>query len=122
AETLHLYHAALNQEGIGVVSLAPAISLQCLQKKLPRSQLVRVMPNTPSAIHRGVTGMVANALLDIEIKTLVEQLFSSIGICAWVADEKQLDVVTALSGSGPAYYFCIVEIFIKKAIEKGLPE
>ena len=63
------------------------------------------MPNTPALFQSGVTGLFANEVVDNEQKSLVESILSSVGECFWVNEEKLIDAITAISGSGPAYFF-----------------
>ena len=83
--------------------------------------IVRAMPNTPSLLRCGATALFANAFVSHEHRNKVESIFRAIGVIEWVEDEKWLDVVTALSGSGPAYFFLLMEALQKAAVECGLP-
>jgi len=69
------------------------------------SAIVRSMPNTPALLGKGATGMMANDAVNDEQKALAEQILGAVSQCLWVEDEKMIDAVTALSGSGPAYFF-----------------
>ena len=71
--------------------------------------IVRCMPNTPALVQTGATGLFANAHVSASQKTQADALLQAIGIVNWVAAEAQLDAVTALSGSGPAYFFLVME-------------
>ena len=82
--------------------------------------LVRVMPNTPSLVGKGAAGLFANAAVTAEQKTMVQSVFESIGSALWVEDEEQLHGVTALSGSGPAYFFLMLEALEAAATEAGI--
>ena len=82
--------------------------------------LVRVMPNTPSLVGKGAAGLFANAAVTGEQKTMVQSVFESIGSALWVDDEEQLHGVTALSGSGPAYFFLMLEALEAAATEAGI--
>ena len=82
--------------------------------------LVRVMPNTPSLVGKGAAGLFANAAVTAEQKTMVQSVFESIGSALWVDDEEQLHGVTALSGSGPAYFFLMLEALEAAATEAGI--
>lgn len=104
-----------------VVSIAAGIPLAALESWLGTDKvLVRTMPNTPALVHRGATGMFANDNVSNVQKTAVEQLFSAVGISVWLDSEDDLDAVTALSGSGPAYFFFLMEAMQKEAIALGL--
>lgn len=82
--------------------------------------IVRAMPNTPALINLGATGLYANRHVGTHQKQLTERIINSAGISVWVADEALIDVVTAISGSGPAYYFLFMEIFERLAVDMGL--
>ena len=103
-----------------VISLAPGITIDSLQTWVGQVAIVRCMPNTPSLIHRGAAGLFANPMVSEEQKRLTEQLFSAVGISCWVPDESQIDLVTAVSGSGPAYFFLFTQYLAEVAQEMGL--
>ena len=84
--------------------------------------LIRTMPNTPALFQSGVTGLFANEVVDNEQKTLVESILSSVGECFWVNDEKLIDAITAISGSGPAYFFLLMESMKQAGMALGLDE
>jgi pyrroline-5-carboxylate reductase len=84
--------------------------------------VVRVMPNTPAAIGRGMSVLCANAKVDAAGRALCGELMSAVGDVAWVDDEALLDPVTAVSGSGPAYVFLLIESLAKAGVAAGLPE
>jgi pyrroline-5-carboxylate reductase len=80
------------------------------------------MPNTPAAIGRGITVAVANAAVSAPQKAVADALLRSAGAVEWVTDEALIDAVTAVSGSGPAYVFHLVEALAEAGIAAGLPE
>jgi pyrroline-5-carboxylate reductase len=82
--------------------------------------IVRCMPNTPALVQSGATGLFANKDVSERQKELAEQLLRSVGITVWLDEEKQLDAVTALSGSGPAYFFLVIESMQAAAEKMGL--
>lgn len=82
--------------------------------------IVRAMPNTPALVGAGAAGLYANALADSRQRGIAETILRSGGVTAWVENESQLDVVTALSGSGPAYFFLVMEALERAAINEGL--
>ena len=84
--------------------------------------LVRTMPNTPALFQSGVTGLFANELVSNQQKELVTSILSSVGECFWVDDEKLIDAITAISGSGPAYFFLLMQSITQAAIALGLDE
>lgn len=106
-----------------VVSIAAGISQQSLSQWLGNNiAIVRCMPNTPALVLTGATALHANAQVTAEQHDLAENIMRSVGIALWVNDESELDVVTAVSGSGPAYYFLLMEAMEKAAIEMGMNE
>ena len=84
--------------------------------------LVRTMPNTPALFQSGVTGLFANDLVSNQQKELVTSILSSVGECFWVDDEKLIDAITAISGSGPAYFFLLMQSITQAATALGLDE
>lgn len=105
-----------------ILSIAAGITTGALQRwigaELP---LVRAMPNTPALIGRGVTGLYATPGTAAPARTLAESLLGAIGTVEWVTEEAQLDAVTALSGSGPAYFFLFLECLESAGVALGLP-
>ena len=84
--------------------------------------LIRTMPNTPALFQSGVTGLYANDLVTQKQKNSVDVLLSSVGECFWVNEEKLLDAITAISGSGPAYFFLLMQSMKQAAMALGLDE
>lgn len=104
-----------------VLSLAAGITSELIQTWLgATTAVVRSMPNTPSLIGLGVAGLYANHLVTPEQKMWVEQLSQAVGQAFWVAEEVELDAVTAISGSGPAYYFLFTEALAAAGEKLGL--
>lgn len=104
-----------------IVSVAAGIGSDSLDRWLGgNNAVVRCMPNTPSQLQAGASGLFANARVSAEQKTLAETLISSVGIALWVEHEEQLHAVTAVSGSGPAYYFLFMEAMIAAGEKLGL--
>ncbi len=87
----------------------------------PSCAIVRAMPNTPASVRRGVSVACAGQSVTRPQQALCEMLLSAVGRVAWVADEGLLDPVTAVSGSGPAYIFLLVELLEQAAVAQGLP-
>ena len=83
--------------------------------------VVRAMPNTPAAIGQGFTALFAASAVSTEQCALAETLLAAMGEVAWLAEEAQIDAVTAVSGGGPAYVFLLAELLEATAIEQGLP-
>ena len=112
--------ATLNLAGKLLISVAAGIRTDQLQRWLGQPvALVRSMPNTPASIGLAATGLFACGVSASQGE-LTEQLFASIGRSAWLADESLMDLVTAVAGSGPAYYFAIMEAFVASAISQGM--
>jgi pyrroline-5-carboxylate reductase len=83
---------------------------------------VRAIPNTPAAVGRGITAPAGNAHADARALALAEALMQAVGQTVRVADEAQMDAVTAVSGSGPAYVFLMIEALAAAGEAEGLPE
>jgi len=106
-----------------VVSIAAGINQNSLSRWLGAdTAIVRCMPNTPALVLTGATALHANDKVTAEQCDLAENILRSVGIALWVEDEAELDAVTAVSGSGPAYYFLLMEAMEKAALELGLSE
>jgi len=83
--------------------------------------VVRAMPNTPAAIGRGIAVLCASSGVSETARGLCERLLAAVGEVAWVDDERLMDAVTAVSGSGPAYVFLLIEALARAAVAAGLP-
>lgn len=106
-----------------VVSIAAGISERSLSAWLGADiAIVRCMPNTPALVLTGATALHANANVNAEQRDSAENILRAVGIALWVDDEKALDAVTAVSGSGPAYYFLLMEAMEQAALTLGLGE
>lgn len=104
-----------------VISIAAGLKLDWFYKQLnPRTPFVRAMPNIAAAIGQSATPLIANEFVTHEQKSIVETLFSSVGITNWIKEESEIDAYTALSGSGPAYVFLFMESLINGATSLGL--
>ena len=104
-----------------VVSVAAGITLEAMEKALPVGQaIVRCMPNTPSQVLQGAAGLFANATTSESQKAIAESILGAVGVTCWVQTESQIDSVTAVSGSGPAYYFLMMEAMIAAGEAQGL--
>jgi pyrroline-5-carboxylate reductase len=105
-----------------VLSIMAGRTISFLEKSLPPgTAIVRAMPNMPAAIGRGISVAVANARVSARQRKQASNLLAAIGKVEWVGDEKLIDAVTALSGSGPAYVFLLAEAMTKAGIVAGLP-
>lgn len=107
--------------GTLVISVAAAITCASIERWLGGNvAVVRAMPNTPSQVLMGATGLFANTRVTEAQRELCEQIFGAIGISCWVARERDIDAVTAIAGSAPAYFFFILEAMAEKGAELGL--
>lgn len=104
-----------------VVSVAAGKTLGFLQGHLGDLAMVRAMPNTPAMIGRGVTGAYANPQVTEAQREAVQSLLKVSGPVEWVSEEADIDAVTAVSGSGPAYVFYLVECMAEAGRKAGLP-
>lgn len=104
-----------------VISIAAGITIDSMERRLGKATaIVRCMPNTPALLGVGATGLYANANVSEQQRRYAEQILSAVGIIDWVPSEQALDTVTALSGSGPAYFFLFMEAMIDAACAQGL--
>jgi pyrroline-5-carboxylate reductase len=104
-----------------VYSIAAGKTLSDIAKHLPAgTAIVRAMPNTPVLVQNGMTALIANEHVSEEQKKALNALVSGTGTVAWLDDESQMDAVTAVSGSGPAYLFWLAECLVKAGIAQGL--
>lgn len=105
-----------------VLSIAAGQTIAAFEKRFGANQpVVRAMPNTPAAIGKGISAAAANAHVSDEQKAQAGTILQSVGQVEWVNDEALLDPVTAVSGSGPAYVFYLIEALAKAGEESGLP-
>ena len=124
AEVLPQY-SLFNRPGVTFISIMTGISTASMKQYLKLENdafVVRAMPNLALVIEQGMTGIYASPSLPQDIQGKIEQLFCAVGQVVWVADEDQLNIVTAISGSGPAYFFYLAEMLAKSAQTLGLPE
>ena len=103
-----------------VLSIAAGIRLDDMSRWLDHTRCVRAMPNTPALIGKGITGLFANPNITTEDRTLSETICNAVGQSVWVTEEKLMDAVTAVSGSGPAYVFAFLEALQSAAEKLGL--
>lgn len=102
------------------VSVAAGIRSDSIARWLKTDRVVRSMPNTPALVGQGITGLFARVGVSAQDKNLVEQILQSTGEWLWVKQESDLDAVTALSGSGPAYVFYFLEAMTEAGVKMGL--
>lgn len=102
-----------------VVSIAAGVSTSKIEKVLGQARVIRVMPNTPALVLEGMSGICKGAFAHDEDAAFVMKLLSNIGKCIEV-DEKQIDIVTAISGSGPAFFYKVIEDMARAGEKLGL--
>jgi pyrroline-5-carboxylate reductase len=105
-----------------IVSIAAGITTTDLDRWLGGGQaIVRVMPNTPALLGAGATGLYATPKVSAQQRGIAQALMEAVGQARWIDDESLMDAVTAVSGSGPAYFFLLMECMETAALELGLP-
>ena len=106
-----------------VISIAAGIPAAALGNWLGKSvAIVRTMPNTPAMVQSGATALYANTCVSEDQQSIAESILRAVGVAIWVDDEAQMDAVTALSGSGPAYFFLFMEALQVAGQQLGLTE
>jgi len=114
--------APLAGPGTMALSIMAGKTIADLRARLPDARaFVRVMPNTPAAVGRGAAAGFANEAVGARQRAWAERLMRAVGVFDWVADETLIDAVTAISGSGPAYVFALVEAMARAGEAVGLP-
>jgi pyrroline-5-carboxylate reductase len=117
--------ASLGSEvrGALVISIAAGVTIESLSRRLGgHRRIVRCMPNTPALIGAGITGLFAPEEISAEEKKRVESILGAVGEFVWLAEERLLDPVTAVSASGPAYVFWFIEQLAASAEKLGIPK
>jgi pyrroline-5-carboxylate reductase len=113
--------AATQANGAVVISIAAGITIAAMQSRLGAgAAIVRCMPNTPALLGCGASGLFANDQTSAQQRDYAQSILSAVGITCWVDTEQALDAITALSGSGPAYFFLFMEAMINAGCELGL--
>jgi len=110
---------SLGVEGKLIITVAAGISLGYYEEKLPGAAIVRVMPNTSCAVLQAVTGMARGQFVTDAQAAVAEQIFSAVGKFLWLDDAK-INAVTAVSGSGPAYFYYFTELMAEAGVALGL--
>ena len=103
-----------------ILSIAAGIRLKDMSRWLDHVRCVRAMPNTPALIGKGITGLFADVEVNASDRTLAETICHAVGQAVWVNEEKLMDAVTAVSGSGPAYVFAFLEAMQSSGEKLGL--
>ncbi|MBI3570175.1 MAG: pyrroline-5-carboxylate reductase [Gammaproteobacteria bacterium] len=115
-----LAHAVQKKKPL-VISIAAGVRIEDIDRWLGGGlPIVRSMPNTAALIGSGAAGLYANDRVNESMRNQAESILRAVGVTVWLEDEYLMDVVTALSGSGPAYFFLVMEALEQAAIESGL--
>lgn len=101
-----------------IISVAAGIPLELLQKYLPKNSIVRVMPNTSSAVMHSMTGLVEGQGVKEQDRKVTEEIFGAVGKYMWIPEER-MNSLMAISGSGPAYFYLFTEALVKAGVEFG---
>jgi pyrroline-5-carboxylate reductase len=119
----HSLRGTLKQDAV-VMSIAAGVTVKALQEMFenPELRVVRCMPNTPALIGLGASGLFASRAVSPEQKKQVGSVMEVVGTAFWLEQESQIDAVTAVSGSGPAYFFAFIEAMIKAGEKLGLEQ
>lgn len=105
-----------------VISIIAGAEIQTIANLIDSNRVVRVMPNTPALVQTGAHGIYANDVVGTSDRELTSQILAATGLTIWVNSEAQIDAVTAVSGSGPAYFFYLMESMIRAGKNLGLDE
>lgn len=105
-----------------VISIIAGAEIQTISNLIDSDRIVRVMPNTPALVQTGAHGIYANDVVGTSDRELTSQILAATGLTIWVNFEAQIDAVTAVSGSGPAYFFYLMESMIRAGKNLGLDE
>ncbi len=120
-DVLQHLKAKLNTTSLLSISIAAGVSLASLESLIGQEQaIIRCMPNTPALVQAGASALVANNHCNAEDKAKAQLILEAVGSTCWLENEKDMDTVTALSGSGPAYFFLFIEALRDAAVSHGL--
>jgi len=115
--------STFQQKSTLIISIVAGITIESLDLWTDGgSAIIRCMPNTPALLKLGASGLYANALVTDAQKQQAQDILQAVGSVEWLSHETQIDAVTALSGSGPAYYFLMMEAMIQAGKDLGLSE
>jgi pyrroline-5-carboxylate reductase len=121
AEATRSIATAVETTGAVCISIAAGVTIASMQKRLGSgAAIVRCMPNTPALLGCGASALYANSQTSKVQKDYAQAILSAVGIISWVDSEAELDAITALSGSGPAYFFLLMEAMIDAGVAQGL--
>lgn len=122
AKTLPTYRDLVGPETV-VLSIAAGTPIATFAEAFgDQVAIVRAMPNTPAAIRRGASALVANPIASEAQRGLCESLMTAVGAVHWIDDEAQMHAITAMSGGGPAYVFLLIEALTQAGVANGLPK
>ena len=120
-EALESIAAPVKSGGAVIISIAAGITLSTMKARLgEQAAIVRCMPNTPALLGCGASGLYAADSVSEQQRNQAQYILSAVGMTSWVPNEQALDAVTALSGSGPAYFFLFMEAMIDAGCQLGL--
>ena len=115
--------AALPKPKPLILSVAAGVDCARISRWLgAQLPLVRAMPNTPALVNAGVAGLFANPQVTPRLRRLAEDILGAVGEVVWVESEALINTITAISGSGPAYFFKLMELMVASAVQHGLPQ
>jgi pyrroline-5-carboxylate reductase len=103
-----------------IVSVLAGINIEMIEDRFPSNPIFRAMPNTPAQIGSGITALTYNKHCNDEHRNLVQEIFHAVGDVIFIDNENKMHAITALSGSGPAYFFFLAEALIQAGINQGL--
>ena len=106
-----------------IISVAAGVKTAHINRWIGGNRaIVRAMPNTPALFNQGISGAFANSAVSTEQKALAETILTATGACLWLDNEQLIDAVTAISGSGPAYFFLMLEAMTQAGVSLGLDQ
>jgi len=112
---------AIEANGAVAISVAAGITIASMQSRLgEQAAIIRCMPNTPALLGCGASALYANERATEQQRRYSETILSAVGVVSWVPSEQALDAITALSGSGPAYFFLFMEAMVEAGVHLGL--
>ena len=121
AEACAAFNAAAMLKPLLWISIAAGLRIETIENFMHTTlPLVRAMPNTPAMCGLGATGLYANAKVMPAGRSIAENIFNAVGCTVWATEESQIDKITALSGSGPAYFFFFFESLLAAAVQAGM--
>ena len=104
-----------------LISVAAGVTCLSIERWVGgRPALIRVMPNTPALIGAGISALYANSNVGVDQRALAEKIMAAVGKTIWIKEESLMDAVTAVSGSGPAYFFYVMQAIYDAAVKEGL--